>query len=233
MILGAFHQAYKNKKATENVIKNFRIYYPNNPYFLFSDNGLDFSDLAKKYNCFYEFCDYNIGYDKYTGFGKQGSLEWLKRFNKTCLQLNTEYVIMLEDDVLIQNTIYIPEETEFYGLDVPGNKIPENFINHFISKYSAKFYNNWYGSGGGSIFRTKTFIENYEKLIKIFEEEYDYVKNEFNIDFGWVDLFMTTFYYVCGKKYTVNPFLTEVIKNPNWNNSYFSIVHHYKQFYET
>lgn len=233
MNIGAFHQAYRNKKATENVIKNFRLHYPNNPYFLFSDNGLDFIDIANEYNCFYEFCDYQIGYNKYTGFGKKGSFEWLKRFNKACIKLNTEYVIMLEDDVLIQNDIYIPEKTEFYGLSVPGNKIPQEFIEYFTNKYSSIFYNDWYGSGGGSVFRSKTFIDNYEKIIKIFEEEYDHITSNLNVNFGWVDFFMTTFYYMCGKEYTINPFLTETTKNSNWKNSYFSIVHHYKELYES
>jgi hypothetical protein len=232
MSIGAFHQAYKNKRATENAIKCFRKFYPENPYFLFSDNGLDFSDIAIKYNCFYEYCDHRIGYDKRFGFGESGSQEWLKRFNRACLTLDTKYVIMMEDDVLIQNELNVEDDVEFTGLYIPGNKFPKEFINYMTIKYSAVFHNDWYGSGGGSIFKCKTFIENYKKISKIFEDEYDYIVNNLNINFGWVDNFMTTFYYMCGKKYTPNPYLTETTKNPNWQNPYFAIVHQYKHFYD-
>jgi hypothetical protein len=232
MNLGAFHQAYNNKKVTEHAIKSFRKFYPNNPYFLFSDNGLDFSDIAKKYNCYYEYCDYRIGYDKSSGFGKEGSQEWMNRFYRACLRLNSDYVIMMEDDVLIQNQIYISEDVEFSGLYIPGNLFPSEFIEYLNTKYSTVFYNNWYGSGGGSIFKSSTFINNYHKISTIFKEEYDYIIENLNPHFGWVDIFMTTFYYMCGKQYTPNPHLTEVTTNPNWKNSYFAIVHQYKNFYE-
>lgn len=232
MILGAFHQAYKNKIATENAIKNFRKFYPDSPYFLFSDDGLDFYDIAEKYNCHYVHCDYRIGYDKCFGFGKRGSKEWLKRFYMACSTLKCDYIIMMEDDVLIQNYIPIESKVEFYGLNIPTNKFPVKFIEYLTSKYSAIFHNDWYGSGGGSIFKTETFINNYQRVSKIFEEEYDYIIDNLNVNFGWVDNFMTTFYYMCGKKYTPNPHLTEVTRNSNWKNPYFAIVHQYKQFYE-
>jgi hypothetical protein len=233
MNLGAFHQAYNNKKATEHAIKNFRKFYPQSPYFLFSDHGLDFSDIAEKYNCYYQYCDYRIGYDKCFGFGKEGSQEWLNRFYTACLTLNSDYVIMMEDDVLIQNEIFVSEEVEFCKLYIPTNKFPSEFIQYLTTKYSAIFHDDWYGSGGGSIFKSSTFIDNYQQISTIFKEEYDYIIENLNVNFGWVDNFMTTFYYMCGKQYTPNPHLTEVTTNPNWKNPYFAIVHQYKKFYET
>ena len=53
MTFGCFHTVYKNKKATEFVLQEFRKYYPNNPYTLICDGGVDYSDLAEKYNCKY------------------------------------------------------------------------------------------------------------------------------------------------------------------------------------
>ena len=48
MIFGCIHIAWKHKKATEHVVEQFRKYHPNNPYTLISDNGFDYSELAKK-----------------------------------------------------------------------------------------------------------------------------------------------------------------------------------------
>ena len=44
MILAAYHQAYKNKRATEEAIKSFRE-HNDGPYFLVSDGGDDFTDV--------------------------------------------------------------------------------------------------------------------------------------------------------------------------------------------
>jgi hypothetical protein len=233
MNLGAFHQAYSNKKATEFAIKNFRKFHPNNPYFLYSDNGLDFSDIAKKYNCNYEFCEERIGYDKCFGFGIDGSFKWLERFYRACLAVDCEYIIMMEDDILIQNYIKFPENIEVSGHNSFSNKIPKEFLDYLSQKYSVKFLDDWYGSGGGTIFKVVTFIENYDRIIQIFQEELaNAISQKTNGNMGWVDNFMTLYYLLCGKKQTPNPFLTEITKNPNWNDKNFSIVHQYKEYYE-
>ena len=56
-----YHQCYKNKKATEFVIQQFRQYNPDVPYYLISDNGEDFSNIAEKYDCYFVFDENNTG----------------------------------------------------------------------------------------------------------------------------------------------------------------------------
>lgn len=233
MILGAFHQAYSNRKATENAIRSFRTYHPDSPYFLYSDNGLDFSDIAEKYNCEYVFCDTRIGYDKCFGFGIEGAFLWMERFYKACKSLNCDYIIMMEDDILIRNEITIPENSEVSGHSTFGNKYDPSYLKYLSEKYQVIFQNDWYGSGGGSIFKVETFVENYDRIISIFEEELPKaIETEININMGWVDNFMTLYYLLCGKSQTPNPCLTEVTTNPNWDSPQYSIVHQYKEFYE-
>ena len=48
---GVYYAVYKNKKATNVVLTNFRKHFPDNPIVLISDGGDDFSDLAEKFNC--------------------------------------------------------------------------------------------------------------------------------------------------------------------------------------
>lgn len=237
-MLGAYHQSYKNKVATEEAIKSFRVYYPNNPYFLISDGGDDFSDIAKKYNCIYHHSSINLGYRHHTdpsgiyGYTANEVLEWISRFKLGCLNTEADHIIMMEDDVHICKPFTVSDEVEFCGMSFPGNKFNSKLIEYFTSKYDAIFYNDWYGSGGGSIFKTKTFLENYDRIYNIFKDEIEYVKKEVDHRFGWVDFFMTVYYYLCGKKYTINPYHTEVSHNPNWQNSDCAIVHQYKKFYD-
>ena len=53
MNFGCIHIAWKHRKATEHVVKQFRRYPPNNPYTLISDNGFDYSKLANDYDLNY------------------------------------------------------------------------------------------------------------------------------------------------------------------------------------
>ena len=47
---GCFHTVYENKKATEFILQEFRRFHPEAPYTLCGDGGLDYSDVAEKYN---------------------------------------------------------------------------------------------------------------------------------------------------------------------------------------
>ena len=43
---GVYYAVYKNKKATDVVLTNFRKHFPDNPIVLISDGGDDFSALG-------------------------------------------------------------------------------------------------------------------------------------------------------------------------------------------
>ena len=58
MTFGCFHTVYENKRATEFILQEFRKYYPDAPYTLICDGGVDYSDLAAKYNCKYIHSNY-------------------------------------------------------------------------------------------------------------------------------------------------------------------------------
>ena len=83
MTLGVFHQVYTRPKATEEAIKSFRQFHPDNPYVLICDGGKSFHRVAKKYNCLYVHKEDNLGYRDHThesgiyGMTKVEVLEWL------------------------------------------------------------------------------------------------------------------------------------------------------------
>ena len=105
-------------------------------------------------------------------------------------------------------------------------------MEYLTLKYGVEWNVNYYGTGGGSIFNAKTFLENYERVIKIFEEEFDYIKENLCGNLGWVDVWMPMYYFLCGKHYRHNNLLTETTSNPIWTISKEPIVHQYKVHYE-
>ena len=109
--LGAYLQTYKDGWKTENALKSFRTFYPDSPIYLVSDGGDDFSELANKYHCFYEHSDCNTGI-RAGGFSKQEMITWIGRIKRCFEYCKTEYVIYLEDDVLITKAITIDRSFE-------------------------------------------------------------------------------------------------------------------------
>lgn len=237
MILAAFHSAYKNKRATEEAIKNFRK-FNDGPYFLVSDGGDDFSDIAKKYNCFYHHSDWNLKLRDHNdpsgiyGNTKEETLEWLRRFHLACTFEKSDHIMMMEDDVLIKGNISVENDVEFSGLGGPGNRVHQELIDYLTEKYDAKFYNNWYALSGGAIFKTETFIENYDRIVNILDLEFDFIKSNLMKSIGCIDVWMTVYYALCKKNYTVNPYITETTTNMNWRDPSYAIVHQYKEHYE-
>ena len=249
MTLGVFHQVYTRPKATEEAIKSFRQFHPDTPYVLICDGGKSFHRIAKKYDCFYVHEENNLGYKDHThahqvkfgnipigtgiyGMTKEKVLEWLRRFRLACTLCNTDHILMMEDDILIRGEINVPETWEFAGQAKPGNLLQEEFMRYLTEKYGVEWNVNYYGTGGGSIFNANTFLENYERVIKIFDEEFDYIKNNLCGNLGWVDVWMHMYYFLCGKQYRHNNLLTETTSNPIWDISKEPIVHQYKVHYE-
>ena len=53
MKFGAYFQCYKNPYATYKCLESFRKFYPESTIVLLSDNGYNYSEMAKKFNCIY------------------------------------------------------------------------------------------------------------------------------------------------------------------------------------
>jgi len=58
--LGAFLQCYKEPLATYKCLESFRSFYPDSSIVLLSDNGYDYSEMAKHFHCIYIHSNENI-----------------------------------------------------------------------------------------------------------------------------------------------------------------------------
>jgi hypothetical protein len=240
MTFGCFHTVYENKRATEFVLEQFRKYHPDAPYTICCDGGVDYSDLAKKYDCKYVHSYMRIGRRNtghpsgVYGFTKDESLHWIHMFREAAIHVRNyggSHMIMMEDDVLTQGKVIIDPTWECAGFDVPGNKIAPSLIKYISDKYQTFPNVDWYGAGGGSIFNIETFLDNYYQIYDFIDFEFDYILNNLDYRFGWLDLYMQIAYFVLGKEYSINTNLTEVWKTPNYRDTNFSLVHAYKELY--
>ena len=242
MNFGCIHIAWKHKEATEHVVKQFRKYHPNNPYTLISDNGFDYSELSKKYNLNYIHSYLNChpmrlhGHSHgIYGITKNETLGWIHYFREACKHVakhDGTHIILMEDDVHTQSEIVIDPNWECAGHYYPeSNKLDPKLLEWISKKYDVTPNVDWYGAGGGSVFKVNTFLENFHKIYDFIDDDFDKIVETMEYQFGWCDIFMQISYFICGKDYSVSNILTETHLTPNFENSSYSLVHKYKKYY--
>lgn len=241
-----FHIGSNNLLATESVVKNIRSFHPKNPYFLSSDNAINFMDVAVPNNTSYTHFSKSLGGPKQPyGYEIDSVMEFLDRFKQACYSSyainKVEHMMMVEDDVWLVNPITVNPDWQMACHNITiGNEIPPPVIDD-IEKFSGKKPNNiHYGGGGGSIYNARTFLENYDDVTKWFKENGDRIMKQQYPTFGYIDCFMVVYFYLCGKKYSVNPHLTDTHNHaPGFDYDAFvnnlpkdiQIVNNYKRFY--
>ena len=177
------------ERASEEVVKNIRKFYPESSIIISSDGGPDYYNIAKKYDCQFQYYNHNLGYPEMPhGYRKEKALEWLKRFYVACLLCKETHIMCAEDDVAIIDNIYIEDSWEIYAHGTT-NYVPAELLD-FCFKVSGKVPSRpYYGAGGGTIYKKETIIQNYHKVYSIFENIFDDVQKHYPT-FGWYDCYM-------------------------------------------
>lgn len=238
--LGFFHIAVKNHRATRFVVENVRLHHKTEPYILFSDAGEDFSYLVNEYSVITVADGIRTGppFGRY-GYKLQQILEFFSRFKHACEISGAEYLVMLEDDVLVLKQITVPDGCEFMAHQQLGT-----ILDHTVAEIIKYFSGNndivpIYACGGGSIFKTSIFLNNYEKIIDFYISNTDHIQ-KFYPTWGWIDCFMHIYYLMAGAKYTTNPFMVDThIHRPGFDYTAYleklpndiQIVNNFKKYY--
>jgi hypothetical protein len=235
--LGFFHFVYDNLEATEFAIKSAREHYPDSYYILIGDGGVDHYDLAKKYNCDYLHNHNRVGYG---AMPVDKVLESLKRVLVACLKTNTTHIMMMEDDVVILDKINIPDDSQLIGQPIGQiNQIHPHLMEIAEKVSGVKPMTDYYCFGGGSILNVATFIEYFGRVYVFYETNLETLKLIYP-QIGWIDCYLTYFYYLAGKNislhssfYTVSPWPTD-IKDFDLNTvrGQFAVVDRYKNNYK-
>lgn len=245
-MLAAYLQCFRNRKATEFVVQSFREHYPDAPFTLISDDGLDFSDLAKKYDLNYIHKFLNLGrqgsqrsrqvsqyrYDMSLGFNREEVLVWLERFREACdwAKESASHIIMLEDDVYVKGKININPDWQVAAGDNQNNQVSPDLFEYLEAFYKIKPNVTSYGSCGGTIFNINTFLDNYSEITRIIRDEFELMQT-LDHRMGWLDFYMQILYYCLGHQFSVNPEFVETWMDVDWKDPKYTIVHQYKELY--
>lgn len=144
------YNPYLYFESYKNVLNNVRIHYPESDIFIYFDEFRDdkkkYEEVAHEHNC-----KFNIRKDEFfyiqQDLGVQNAIprtyEWLMRLKHTCENTDADWLLLLEDDVLIKNKI-------------------ENWPEADVGTCRSYFR-----PGGGAIFKVESFL----KVIKNYDLE--------------------------------------------------------------
>lgn len=237
--LSFFSTVHSNKAATEFSLQTIRQFHPEAKYMLIGDGShSDYIDLAKEYDCDFYYNHQRLGYPVQPyGYRTDNMLEWLRRFYIACLQSNTTHIMMVEDDVVLVDKVTVEDEWEVAGHDIRGgNFIPDPLLDLCGEISGVRPVTNFYGSGGGAIYKVQTILDNFDMLYKFFEKNLYTIQETVYPTLGWLDCFTTFCFYLCGKPYTANPHLYNIFPSSrtfdlDFLKGKYQIAHGYIKYY--
>jgi hypothetical protein len=230
--LGAFYMAYNNKKATSFVLENFRRHYPDSPVTLISDGGENFEDIASQFSTHYV-KSHNIFYTPGLVGAYYDSVrlkELWRRHKISAENANTDYIIILEDDVLVQGKVDLSSKFSLKGTLV-GNKMPA-LASRIVRESGGETNNDEYGACGGAIYNSKDLLSIYDNTIDFIDKHHDnlFFNIPENMNCCACDCTLVFHFNRNKLKYERAEWLAEVHRQKeNWQH--FPVVHQYKNFY--
>lgn len=157
-----YMQVYNQKRATFEVLKSFRTWYPKVPISMFSDAGEDFSAMAEAFEARYVPSDIRMG----TGTPKrsgntttlEGSYEYFRRVHQHCLSVDTEWIVFLLGSTRTIRHIRSFPHTAIAGARM--NPFSPELTDYLKRNFGDKPY--VYGTAGGGIVKRQAWIDAYE-----------------------------------------------------------------------
>lgn len=246
--LGFINHVSKYPHATGEMYRSLRKHHPNNPIIFNVDgknNWYPYNEALEEDNGNAEFFFHkdSLGYPPYN---TKQVLEFLKRTYISVLKLNTEYFCHLEDDCFILNELTVDPDWQIAGHVIThGNNIPVEIImdiknfNYDVFGHDIKLKTNYYGAGGGTIMKSKTFLDNYDDITTFIEKNWQLYLN-FYPPSGYLDCFMVLYYMLCGEEYTPNSNIYNIFPEDNTSTEEelmekykdkYQLVHNWKRYY--
>lgn len=231
--LGFYMWAYSNLENVDYIFSKLRTAYPESHIVISSDAGEDFSEIAEKYKATkYIHGLTRHGYpqkpERYGWTADEAKL-YMDRFYEACAAMDCEYIMMMDEDVLVKEAFKFQENDIIM---TPGiyNNIGSAGM-QWISSRGGRTDYPYYSFGGGSILRRTKFMQAYENhkedFFNNYEEIYQKSMAEHAIGWGWNDSMICSFMYADRAEFSTN---LPVIESGNEDDPA-PIIHKFKKFY--
>ena len=234
--LGFYMWGYDNLESIDYIFGKLRESYSDSDIVISSDGGLDFSEVALKHHCkkfingteSHGYCDSRNTGGRYGWKVSQAKL-WIDRVYEACQTIENEYVMLMEEDVLVKKRFPFPA-VDIIMIPNIKNPIGGPGMSWIESRGGRTDY-PYYSAGGGSIIKREAFIKAYEKHIDSFVEEYENIyQKSMDLGFlgwGWCDSIVCAIMYADGCSIST---ALPIIESGNEEDDY-PIIHAFKKYY--
>lgn len=223
--ISVYMQVYSHKRAVFEALKSFRTFYKSEQITVLSDDGEDFSSICKAANARY------IHSETRTTQGTMnidGVHEWLRRIYEHCISVDSEWVLLFEEDVRTLRKIRTFPKTEAGGPRM--NRYSPELTRKLIEEFGYKDYG--YGLAGGAAWKRQAYIDAYNGNRNVD----DYVKYDDRVAV-WADIPLTLLFHINGFNYSEWEEISEIthVRAPIVRDSAFDHAYKYwcdKEFSE-
>lgn len=228
--LGGVYITYKQSKAVDLAMENFRKHYPSSKVVICSDGGFYLKSLAKKYNAVYIHEKHleTSGILNYDNI--DSCMMYCERLRRCINEIDNDYFMRLEDDVWVQQKTDLTKlEHEINGCNTTTS-FPKGVYN-LLDKYVGQGkYTLYYGGAGGAIYRTSFFKKIFSDLSRLRQDLMELTEV---IQGCPDDMFMSYLCYKYGG--TVGQFkgYAETWDTARVAQGNIEVLHKYKDWYET
>ncbi len=227
--MDAIYQCYEKNKDVEYVLENF-YKHGGGIVYLLSDCGNDFSYLKDVYKdrLIYKYNTEKTWCTRYGWSSKAQALHWMVWFTEACRCLNSDYIILLEDDVLINGDLNsIKIDHEISGPDKHCCNLMDKEILDYLFTLDPNNYDiPFYGGCGGSIMNRKIIAKG--EFQYLLNKHYDALTSVSN-KAKFSDVMLTILFRMSGYAYGANKDYTEAWINRNWRVTGEKIIHQYDE----
>lgn len=222
--ISVYMQVYNHKRATLEALRSFRTFYRTEPVTVLSDDGEDFASICEAAKARYIHAQTRTrqGPHHGAGMGLDGVLEYLRRIYEHCISVDSDWVVLFDEDVRTLRRI-----RAFPGTDAAGPRM-NPYSPALTQRLIAEFGHRQYGYGicGGAIWRRMSFIKAYESNRSIAQ----YVRYDDRLD-QWSDIPLTLLFHINSLTFSVWNEVSELTHphSPIVRDSAFD--HAYKRWY--
>lgn len=238
--LGVMLTCYDEVDAVYYCVKEFRRHYPNTKIYIVTESKINYAKIFKKdkniltvqdNDTMSFYCNNPTLHLTYKNSENQIKIKhavvsFLNRVNSAISYTNSQYLLLMDPDVLIRGKLNIPENTKLLG-SLTNKNVPPN-INKIMESIEGAIQISAWGATPG-IFDTKEFKKAYTNFFLN-----DNFLNIFSLEwpaFYAHDIIIPTIFALIGIPELYNNDFTECNTDPNWKNNNKVLVHHFKKYY--
>jgi hypothetical protein len=208
--LAVHHQCFRSAKATRYAASRFLQWNREVPYYLWSDAGDDFSELARSLKINYRYSDINVGHSRYT---PDKLYELLARIKQTADSTGADLILWMEDDVITRKKLNIAMGVQSTCL-LTTHKIWPACHELLRQKYAVEPNVPSWGMAGGSLLNGNLFRQQWPLIHEFVYVDYPHLLETCGAEVGYGDVLLQMIHMIAEIPCDVGKYVVDHCEKP-------------------